>query len=90
MVTGHEVSRQAHVEIRPEHKPVFDFVQAHPDIFPGFFHVDLAGNVRPKLRVLQEFGFYPATAADLAEMESCGAHSPKLTDGRRELATRAV
>jgi anaerobic magnesium-protoporphyrin IX monomethyl ester cyclase len=90
MVTGHEVSRQAHVEIRPEHRHVFEFVQAHPDIFPGFFHVDLAGNVRPKLRVLQEFGFYPATAADLAEMESCGAHSPKLTDGRRELATRAV
>lgn len=94
MVTGHEVSRQAHVEIRPEHRPVFDFVEKHPDIFPGFFHIDLEGNVRPKLRVLQEFGFYPATAEELGEMESCGAHSPKLgdergSDGRRELATRA-
>ena len=89
MVTGHEVSRQAHVEVRPEHRHVFDFVQSHPDIFPGFFHVGLETNIRPKLRVLQEFGFYPATAEELAEMESCGAHSPKIHDGRRELATRA-
>jgi radical SAM superfamily enzyme YgiQ (UPF0313 family) len=90
MVTGHEVSRQAHVEIRPEHAGVFEFVRAHPDIFPGFFHVGLETNIRPKLRVLQEFGFYPATAEELGETESCGAHSPRLDDGRRELATRAV
>jgi anaerobic magnesium-protoporphyrin IX monomethyl ester cyclase len=90
MVTGHEVSRQAHVEIKPEHRHVFDFVKQHPDIFPGFFHIDLAANIRPKLRVLQEFGFYPATAEELADLESCGAHSPKLNESQRELATRAV
>lgn len=92
MITGHEVSRFAHVEIRPEHAEVFDFIQAHPEVFPGFFHVDLEGNVRPKLRVLQEFGFYPATAEELASLESCGAHSPAVApeDGRREIATRGT
>jgi anaerobic magnesium-protoporphyrin IX monomethyl ester cyclase len=88
MVTGHEVSRGAHVEIRPEHAPFFDFVRAHRDIFPGFFHHDLAGNIRPKLRVLQEMGFYPATAKELEGIESCGAHSPHLNESQRELATR--
>lgn len=89
MITGHEVSRFSHVEIRPEHQGVFDFVRAHPDIFPGFFHVGLETNVRPKLKVLQEFGFYPASAEELREVESCGAHSPRLNESQRELATRA-
>ena len=33
---------------------VRDFIEEHPDIFPGFFHYDLEGNVRPKLKVLQD------------------------------------
>jgi anaerobic magnesium-protoporphyrin IX monomethyl ester cyclase len=92
MVTGHEVSRLAHVEIKPEHEGVFDFVRAHPDIFPGFFHVGLEANIRPKLRVLQEFGFYPASSEELSSLEgeSCGAHSPRLNESQRELATRAL
>lgn len=89
MVTGHEVSQGARVEIRPEHMPVFEFVRSHPDIFPGFFHVGHDENIRPKLRVLQEFGFYPGAAEDLEEMESCGAHSPRLNPGQLELSTRA-
>jgi radical SAM superfamily enzyme YgiQ (UPF0313 family) len=89
MITGHEVSRLAHVEIRAEHQHVFDFVRAHPDLFPGFFHVGLSTNVRPKLKVLQEFGFYPASAEELRDVESCGAHSPRLNESQRELATRA-
>ena len=89
MVTGHEVSRLAHVEIRPEHAAFFDFVRQHPDIFPGFFHVGLEANIRPKLRVLQEFGFYPASPEELVDLESCGAHSPRLNESQRELATRA-
>jgi radical SAM superfamily enzyme YgiQ (UPF0313 family) len=92
MITGHEVSRFAHIDIRPEHAAVFEFIQQHRDIFPGFFHLDLEGNIRPKLRVLQEFGFYPAAAEELTAVESCGAHSPSLLaeDGKRELATRGV
>jgi anaerobic magnesium-protoporphyrin IX monomethyl ester cyclase len=88
MITGHEVSRHAHVEIRPEHAAVFEFIRSHPDIFPGFFHVGLADNIRPKLKVLQEFGFYPATGEDLADAETCGAHSPKLNESQRQIATR--
>jgi anaerobic magnesium-protoporphyrin IX monomethyl ester cyclase len=91
MITGHEISRFAHIDIKSEHQSFFDFVKDHPDIFPGFFHVDLEENIRPKLRVLQELGFYPASAEELAHIESCGAHSPKVApeDGRRELATRS-
>jgi radical SAM superfamily enzyme YgiQ (UPF0313 family) len=89
MITGHEVSRHAHIEIRPEHAAVFELIQQHPDVFPGFFHLGLEHNIRPKLRVLQELGFYPASEQELREMESCGAHSPKLNAGQRELATRA-
>lgn len=91
MITGHEVSRLAHVEIRPEHAAVFEFIQQHPDVFPGFFHVGLRTNVRPKLRVLQEMGFYPASAEDLAPIttESCGAHSPRIAPAP-SLATRAL
>jgi radical SAM superfamily enzyme YgiQ (UPF0313 family) len=89
MITGHEVSRHAHVEIRPEHAHLFELIQKHPDMFPGFFHVGLEENIRPKLRVLQELGFYPASEEELAEMESCGAHSPRINEGQRQLATRA-
>ena len=87
MITGHEVSRYAHVEIRPAHAPVFDFIRQHPDLFPGFFHLDLDGNIRPKLRVLQEFGFYPASDEELLAMESCGAHSPRVQGTASQLAT---
>ena len=60
----------------------------NPDIFSGFFHVDLANNVLPKLALLQQFGFYPNPDAKVADddKESCGAHSPKVQP--QELATR--
>ncbi len=89
MITGHEVSRFARIEVRPEHQAFFDFIRAHPDIFPGFFHLELETLVRPKLKVLQELGFYPASDEELAAMESCGAHSPHLPGSRGALATRA-
>lgn len=40
-----------------EHARIFEFVRHKPDIF-GLFHYDLNDNILPKLRVLQEFGFY--------------------------------
>ncbi|MCU0726540.1 MAG: B12-binding domain-containing radical SAM protein [Planctomycetes bacterium] len=76
MLTGHEVVRGGGVTVRPEHRPIFDFIEAHPDLFPGFFHVDVEGNVRPKLRLLQELGFYPRE--EEGPTDSCGAHSPRL------------
>ena len=43
------------------------------EIFPGLFHIDLKGNVLPKLKMLQEFGFYrrletPPPAPDHIEL----------------------
>jgi anaerobic magnesium-protoporphyrin IX monomethyl ester cyclase len=83
MVTGHEVCSGSRMRIDARHGGIFEFIQANRDIFPGFFHYDLAGNVWPKLEVLQEFGFYirddPSALATSAETpESCGAHSPSL------------
>jgi hypothetical protein len=88
--TGHEVCRGGEVEIPAKHRAYFDLITAHPDIFSGFFHIDLEKNVLPKLELLREFGFYPkpvGRASLPANKESCGAHSPKITP--QELATRA-
>lgn len=78
MVTGHEICRGARVSIDPAHRPVFEFIAENRDLFPGFFHYDLRGNVLPKLALLQEFGFYPRDAEPSEPTESCGAHSPHL------------
>lgn len=82
VVTGHEVCGETKVSVREEHQPFFDFIRANPDLFPGFFHYDLAGNVMPKLAVLQELGFYltdkeALITRDVTESDSCGAHSPR-------------
>jgi len=100
--TGHEVCRGGSVELPKKHGRYFELILANPDIFPGFFHIDLKGNVEPKLRLLQEVGFYPVPegevlpdrvagrgdfrAAELPNAESCGAHSPRIEP--HELATR--
>jgi hypothetical protein len=76
--TGHEVVLGSEVRIPPRHEAYFRLIMENPDVFPGFYHVDLRGNVLPKLRMLREFGFYPAGAAAApADAESCGAHSPQ-------------
>jgi hypothetical protein len=86
--TGHEVYREGAVEVPAEHRRYFQLILDHPDIFPGFFHIDLAGNVLPKLALLREFGFYPGgQASDDLSGESCGAHSPRAAP--QELATRS-
>ena len=56
-------------------------------VFPGFFHIDLQGNVLPKLELLRQFGFYPEPQPADQNAESCGAHSPRIE--APELATRA-
>ena len=86
--TGHEVCHGGRIELPPRYREYFDLIAAHPDIFPGFFHIDLAGNVLPKLALLRQFGFYPEPQPDVASAESCGAHSPHLEP--QELATRAA
>lgn len=93
--TGHEVCYGGHVEIPEAHRDCFRLIQENPDIFPGFFHIDLAGNVLPKLELLRQFGFYPETSSrprgkikdDVGSTESCGAHSPRMEP--LNIATRA-
>lgn len=84
--TGHEVCVGGTVEIPERYAPYFELITQNPDIFPGFFHVDLEGNVLPKLRLLRQFGFYPDPEEVEKDTESCGAHSPRLKP--QDLATR--
>jgi radical SAM superfamily enzyme YgiQ (UPF0313 family) len=84
MLTGHEICADGTVTIADEHKPIYDFIQANPRVFPGFFHVDVENNVLPKYRLLQQFGFYPKPGRKElagAEIECCGAHSPEVAAG---------
>jgi anaerobic magnesium-protoporphyrin IX monomethyl ester cyclase len=86
MITGHEISHSGRVSAAPEHAYLFDFIEQHPDLFPGFFHVDLENNIFPKLKMLQEFGFYPADEAP-TDPESCGAHSPRVAGPQERMLT---
>jgi len=93
--TGHEVCRGGDVEIPERYSRYFDLIIDNPDLFPGFFHIDLENNVLPKLKLLRQFGFYPSPDEEPGEAESCGAHSPRSAahPGRiepQELATRAA
>ncbi|KKN82136.1 hypothetical protein LCGC14_0312480 [marine sediment metagenome] len=87
--TGQEIYRDGSVELPERHRETFALIQDNADIFPGFFHIDLAGNVLPKLRLMQKFGFYPGgdPSPGEADAETCGAHSPRIAT--QELATRA-
>jgi hypothetical protein len=78
VVTGHEIYRSGRVELPERHRGHFDLIRRHPDIFSGFFHLDLQGNVLPKLRLLQQFGFDRRFDSEPADAESCGAHSPHV------------
>lgn len=85
--TGHEICRGGRIELPERHAEYFQLILQNPEVFPGFFHIDLAGNVLPKLALLQQFGFYPEPQPT-PTAESCGAHSPRITP--QELATRAA
>jgi radical SAM superfamily enzyme YgiQ (UPF0313 family) len=84
VLTGHEVLHGSLVELPERHQAYFRLIERNPDVFPGFFHVDVAGNVLPKLGLLCQFGFYQFP--EEASTESCGAHSPRVRP--QELATR--
>lgn len=88
MLTGHERLRGARCHLPAEHARIFSFVKDNPEIFPGFFHYDLNGNILPKLRMLQEFGFYGPDRTGTAETDSCGAHSPRVKMARPDLESK--
>lgn len=80
MLTGHEVCDDGRLQVSPRHQFIFDFIQEHPDLFPGFFHIDLENNIRPKFEILREHGFYASKDREVSEQDSCGAHSPRLDE----------
>jgi radical SAM superfamily enzyme YgiQ (UPF0313 family) len=90
MLTGHEICDDGHLQTSRRHAFIFDFIQEHPDLFPGFFHIDLESNILPKFEILRRHGFYASRAAEVSQQDSCGAHSPRL-DGEQVLGalTRA-
>ncbi len=91
--TGHEVCHGSSVEIPEAHRDYFELIKHNPDIFPGFFHMDLKNNILVKLQRLRQFGFYPdpntrpeTSLKSDQNKESCGAHSPRIEP--QNLATR--
>ncbi|MDX9719293.1 MAG: radical SAM protein [Myxococcota bacterium] len=79
MLTGHEICDDGHLQVSPKHAFIFDFIQQHPDIFSGFFLLDVQTNILPKFQILREHGFYASKENEVSERDSCGAHSPRLT-----------
>jgi radical SAM superfamily enzyme YgiQ (UPF0313 family) len=77
MLTGHEVYRSVNISIPDRHKVKFDFIAQHPDIFTGFFQLNIKEVILPKLKMMQSFGFYPPEQV-ATETDSCGAHSPRV------------
>jgi hypothetical protein len=80
------LGRAGEIELPAQHAEYFRLITDNPDIFPGFFHIDLKNNVLPKLALLRQFGFYPDPEPTSTNTESCGAHSPRVAP--QELATR--
>jgi radical SAM superfamily enzyme YgiQ (UPF0313 family) len=78
MVTGHETCNGYGMKIEEPYRHIYDFILDNKDIFPGFFHYDLEHNVRPKLDILKEFGFYKELT-EHESTESCGAHSAQFS-----------
>jgi hypothetical protein len=52
------VLRGNNVEVPERRRRYVDLILANPDIFSGFFHFALQGNVLPKLELLRNFGCY--------------------------------
>ncbi|MDJ0764557.1 MAG: radical SAM protein [Myxococcota bacterium] len=78
VITGHEICEVGSISIADQHRQFFDFIKANKDLFPGFFLMDVDDNIRPKLSILQEHGFYTRAQRELTELDSCGAHSPRV------------
>lgn len=80
MLTGHEVCDDGHLSVSGRHAFIFDFIRQNPDLFPGFFLVDVRTNILPKFEILRQHGFYASRERQVTERDSCGAHSPRLDD----------
>ncbi|MGC8927463.1 MAG: B12-binding domain-containing radical SAM protein [Myxococcota bacterium] len=78
MITGHELFDNGRLMVIEKYRDYYKFINEHPDIFTGFFQIDIENNILPKFELLKKHGFYsPSEVAD-AKTESCGAHSPRI------------
>jgi anaerobic magnesium-protoporphyrin IX monomethyl ester cyclase len=75
MISGIEKRISVRIAIDDRYAELFRFVEENRDIFPGFFQFDIENNILPKLGMLEEFEFYRCQ-----EEDSCGAHSPSMTE----------
>jgi radical SAM superfamily enzyme YgiQ (UPF0313 family) len=55
VITGHEILDTENT-IPERYRKYYDIIEAHPDIFPGFFLFDYETNIRPKHQILQQMG----------------------------------
>ena len=74
MMAGMERRVSVRVTIDERFSDFFGYIMRNRDIFPGFFQLDMEGNIMPKLAMMEEFEFYRREVD-----ESCGAHSPSQT-----------
>jgi hypothetical protein len=86
MITGHEVSTSGKFAIRDNHQDKYSFIKENPDIFPGFFHMDLQNNILPKLAIMRKFGFYPLETTPNNRI----MWRPFAASGRHEIATSSI
>ncbi|MBI5724684.1 MAG: radical SAM protein [Planctomycetes bacterium] len=96
--TGHEIADGGEIRIPPGYSEYFRLIMEKPDIFPGFFHLDLKNNVFPMLQLLRKFGFYPNSPNPDLKVELTGPAAAVVPDSAfpspeklepLELATRA-
>ena len=82
VLTGHEICMGIDVEWPQCYQSYFNLIKENPDIFSGFFLVDLENNIKPKLELLRQYGFYPSLKhlQGKQDAESCGAHSPRIAN----------
>ncbi len=55
MVTGHEVLG-AQNQVPDRYRFIYDFIGAHPEVFPGFHLLDYRSAILPKYEAMQEMG----------------------------------
>jgi len=86
VLTGHEVCMGIDVSLPECYSIYFKLIIDNPDIFPGFFLINVENNVLPKLEILRKFGFYPSLKGEQEKVdtESCGAHSPHIAEKNKE------
>ncbi len=57
VATGHESLNGKNNIISDQNAPIYNMIDSHPEIFPGFYLYNYESNVLPKYDILSEMGF---------------------------------